>query len=790
MSERKHPMAKCEDCPLATVGRYVPSRGPEKARIAVVGEAPGRNEAAMGKPFIGPSGKLLDKVLDFHGIDKEEVLYTNAVACRPPDNGTPPKSAIAACRSRLDAELVGRDVKVAVLLGNSATESVLGQSGVTRLRIGPPKQADRFPDLRVVPTYHPAACLRQADFFPTLVTDVGKVVNEAPIWVPPQYIVADDEDSALSLLDQVAERTNRVVVDIEVDIDKDTSFDHPTRYGMLCVGIGYAKGKVLVLGETAMGSTRVRERLGALLRSVAVGAQNGKFDLAGLYPLIGDISLAFDTMLASYVFDERPGIHGLKFQGQEYLGMPDWERELDRYDAKRQGYGVIPKPVLYKYNAYDCAGTWDLWDMYEARFAKPGNQKLREVHDMLCRASNQLKFLELNGIGTDKEYLLELQEEFLAELERLGEKIDEVVKRTAVTPFDTTRKGCFLNPNSPKQIKEYLASVGINVDSTNEDTMTLLREKMPHTHTAAPFIDLLMENRKVAKGYGTYVKGILKRRYGGKVFSTYMLHGTTTGRLSSRNPNLQNIPRDKKYRRMFIPTKPENVFVHTDYSQAELRVLTYLAQDEYFRAIFNDPTRDIFDELTPVLYPYADKATMSAPEWKELRIRVKAYVYGLAYGRSEFSIADEFRIPVPEAREGMHAFFNVIPDIVKFRDKTRGDVLAGKVLETPWGRRRRFTLITNENRTAIMNEALAFLPQSTASDMTLNALIEIRPALKGIAIIRNIIHDALIAECHPEDVAHVQEVMNREMLKSAHTIVGDYVMFATDTTVGKSWGDV
>jgi len=120
----------------------------------------------------------------------------------------------------------------------------------------------------------------------------------------------------------------------------------------------------------------------------------------------------------------------------------------------------------------------------------------------------------------------------------------------------------------------------------------------------------------------------------------------------------------------------------------------------------------------------------------------------------------------------------------------RQDVRAGKDLITPWGRRRRYTLITKENEHDIMNEALAFLPQSTASDMCLQALTWLRPELRGKGFIRNTIHDALIVECHADAAKDVAELVSTRMIESAGTIVGDYVKFATDYKIGKSWGDL
>lgn len=572
---------------------------------------------------------------------------------------------------------------------------------------------------------------------------------------------------------RLREDLEEVAIDIEVDIDKDTGFDHPNQYGMLCVGISYSEDAGIVIGEEALKDKGVLEALRALLTSKRITAQNGKFDNAGLYPHLGALVLAFDTMLAHYVLDERPGIHGLEMMAIEYLGSPSWKKELDKYKGPRDGYGVIPRPVLYKYNGLDVVNTFRLKGVFEEMLAKQG---LRHVHDFLVSASNQLMYLELNGIAIDRAYLDKLTYEYTEKLEQIEAEI-------------VAAAGIPINPRSPLQIKKWFSSKKLEVDSTNEDTLKTIVDHPQASEEIKGFCRVLLKYRREHKLYSTYVKGIRKRLYRGRVYPTFLLHGTTTGRLSCRNPNLQNIPRESSIRRLFVPGREGNVFVHTDYSQAELRVLSYLAGDEYFRAIFATG-RDLFDELTPVLYPWANKEAMGPKEWKELRIRVKAYVYGLAYGRSEYSIAPEFNIPVEEAQRGMEAFFGVIPEIVAFREQTRTKVLSGEDLVTPRGRHRRFWLITDDNIKAVMNEALAFLPQSTASDMTLDALTRLRPQLRGIGFIRNIIHDAMLIECPAERAEEVAAMTNYEMQEAARRIVGDYVPFVTESTVGPSWGDV
>lgn len=793
MEGRKHPDALCEECPLYEGGRYVPSTGSGVEGIAVIGEAPGIQETRQGVPFVGPSGKLLKIVLEHHGIDPEEVFYTNATLCRPPDGKAPPQSAIRACRARLREEIDQSGVDQVVLLGNSAAESFLGRTGVTKLRVGPARRIDHRD---VVATIHPAACLRQGDQFPFLVTDIGKLKAHVPPFVEPTYVVPDSVGDCLALLDAIDQRLGAgecahnpekvLVIDIEVDIEKDAGFDHPNQYGMLCVGIGYDRHKVVVLPEGLVVEEPVLRRLRELLAKYRLVCQNGKFDLAGLYPHLGGLKLYFDTMLASYVFDERPGIHGLKWQAKEYLGAPDYDSAVKQYVGPHDGYGAIPRDKLYRYNAYDVACTFSLYEMWLQRFAESEGRGLRKVHDFLVDASNELMYVELNGISVDKAVLRELDAEYLASLGRIEGSMAEVV------PKNYDKRGG-INPRSPMQVKAFLADNGIQTPSTDADHIDLIlaQDKLPaNEDTVRRFLQLLLEHRKVAKLHGTYVKGIAKRLYGGRIYPTFLLHGTTTGRLSCRNPNLQNIPRGSGIRKEFVASKPERVLIQTDYSQAELRVLSYLAGDAYFRDIFNAGVLDVFDELTPVLYPGMERSSMSKEEWKELRIRVKAFVYGLNYGRTEFSIAREYELPVRDAILLKKRFFEVIPEIVQFQEDVWNQVQRGEELVTPLGRHRRQTLITKENRDSTRNEALAFLPQSTASDMCLQAFIWTRQETKGFAWVRNLVHDSILIETHEDDVEEVKGIVEKNMIKAAEAVVGDYVKFAVDTTVGRSWGEL
>jgi DNA polymerase-1 len=386
-------------------------------------------------------------------------------------------------------------------------------------------------------------------------------------------------------------------------------------------------------------------------------------------------------------------------------------------------------------------------------------------------------FLELNGITVDVDYNTELSHAYLGKLASMEEGLSRIV--AAATNGGTSE----INPRSPKQVKEFLHDQGIRVEKTDKDVLNGLKETLSPDSHAGMFVEGLLLHRFESKRYGTYVKGIRKRLYGGRVFTNYLLHGTTSGRLASRNPNLQNIVRDNDIRRQFVASRPGNILIQADYKQAEGRVIAWLAQDEYLRSIFADPNADLFDQLGASLYKTDQKLT------KEQRVRVKAFFYGLAFGREYYSIAVEYKLPLEEAKRDYYAFLDTIPATVEWQASIKQRVLDGEDLISPFGRRRRFALITKQTENDVFKEALSYLPQSIASDICLTALIRLRPKLRGIGFIRLTIHDALVVEAHESKLDLVSEMLRTEMVQAGREIT-EYVPFAVDVSHGRSWGDL
>lgn len=733
--------------------------------MAVVGEAPGFQEGQTGIPFTGPSGKLLDASLQYHGFNRSEVSLTNVCLCRPPDNRTPTRSEIAACSGRLQAELQELAPKQIVALGSTATQALTGSSQpITRQRVGPPRRGPSFaPGSEVIPTFHPAYCLRSQDQYPHLLHDLGKLRPELRVnWEPPTYKVFDDESNALQVLALLHRRNDdELTVDIETGLEKDFADAHVEDHTMLCVGIGYETGRVVVIGEQALMYPSVQRSLGQLLEARGIVAHNGKFDLSVLQRY-GRGRLVFDTMLASYCLDERPGTHGLKYLAVELLGAPKYDDEVTKYVGKGGSYANIPRDKLYRYNAFDVGCTQLLRDRYRTELENHG---LGGLNDFLTSLSPVLQRMEARGLSVDIPYLDYLTDHYLEGLDTLERQLDRWVA----------------NPRSPQQVKRALEELGVrNVATTNADMLEHLLTIAIHQdrEELGLFCELMLKHRREQKLYGTYVKGTRKRLYRGSVYPTFLLHGTTTGRQASRNPNLFNVPRESSIRRMFVP-REGHVYVQADYATIELRVLATLARDEYLRGIFAEG-RDIHNEFSTILY---------GPGFnKEQRVRTKAFVYGVSYGREALSIALEYGIPRAEAQKHMDSFLGAVPDVVRFRKEVKQQALHGDTdLITHFGRHRRYYLVTRDNMRDIEKEAYAFYPQSTAADICHHALLELDK--RGFDL-RLSVYDSIMAECPTEDAEDVAREMSEVMKQVAIDCFTDYVPFPVDCKIGTNWGDV
>jgi uracil-DNA glycosylase family 4 len=769
----KHPLADCQNCSLRD-RPHVPTKTPQGgADIAVIGEKPGYTEVLAQEPYVGQSGKLIKEVLRGHGIDAKQCLLTNAVSCWPEDDANPPDDAIKACKPRLIHELERSGVQRVLATGNFAARSLLQTTdGILEVRVGPPRTA-KLPSgksLVVVPTIHPAYVLRTHDAFTHLITDTGKLTAPPLKWEHPKFKVADTERKALAYI-RFLENFNNFAVDIETDFDKDVAFEHPDDTDILCVGVAYDKGHVVVFPGEILRIPIVGKLFGLLLAGARLIAQFGQFDIPVLAQFHPDIRLAADTLLEHYILDERviKRLHSLEHMAMELLGTSAWKWMTKQFTQKGQSFGAVPRDVLYFYNSIDCGTTYALDELFMPQLERLG---LLGLHEFLLRASTALMQVEREGVSVDLSYLEKLDALYTAKLATLVQPLQQWVE----------------NPNSPKQVRSALARLGIDCPSTNVRTLLDVRKGMaqhdvPEAAEVTELIERVLEYRKVAKLHSTYVEGLRKRLHQGRVHTSYLLHGTSTGRLSSRNPNLQNQPRGPEVRRLFVPSHPDNVFIKADYAQGEWRVVTILADEPYFAERFRGG-RDVAADLQEELFGNRIDKT--------LRTLTKNIAYGSWYGmilgrgdQGLYYANHILRMDPDVAHAYQVKLFQLAPKILAWQKATRQRVLDGEVLTTYKKRRRHFRLIIPQNQHEVMNECLAFIPQSTLSDMCLTALCSL--VERGYKV-RLSTHDEIVVECHADDAERISFEMAGIMSDAAKEFSTE-LPFTVETSVGRSWGD-
>lgn len=533
---------------------------------------------------------------------------------------------------------------------------------------------------------------------------------------------------------------------------------------------------------------------------------NGKFDCGKLKYLCNlDAHIDEDTMLLHYVgINEKRGTHGLKDLGQLYLQAPAWDDELDKlkkeYCKKHKitlaefHYDDIPTEILIPYMQRDCIATRRLLKVFK-KLQRPGSEF---IYRQLVRAANVYEQVELAGVRLDLDYLEDLEYQLDKEMSVAQKKLDEVAQQiwdpvlySKDSGATITRKHQKFNPNSPKQLKWMLQRVlGHSVQSTDALMMeTLLQqcdEGLIDNPLARDFIKSIMAVRKNHKYMDTYVCGlrqVMCRDF--RIRGTFNLHGTETGRLSSSNPNMQNIPRDKKIKNLLCAA-PGKVLVQLDYSQAELRVLAMLSGDPSMIKCYVDDL-DLHAQVAQDIF---------GPDFtKEQRVMAKTINFGIAYGRGPSSISANFGVSMAEARSIINKWFASKPLVKKYIDQQRAKPLKGEECVTILGRTRHF-VITDSELNHIQNEYINTPIQSAASDMTMLSLLEIYDWLHDTGLARSAqivttVHDSIILEVDddPEIVAKVATRCQEIMAETPHKFIEDCpVPFKADVEVGYSWG--
>lgn len=306
-----------------------------------------------------------------------------------------------------------------------------------------------------------------------------------------------------------------------------------------------------------------------------------------------------------------------------------------------------------------------------------------------------------------------------------------------------------------------------------------------------PIIQALLTYRTANKMLKTFGIGLLNRvEPDGRIHTSYLLHGTETGRLSSRQPNLQNIPTPRKREPVAIRASfaaPEGyTFIEFDYSQIELRLLAHFSKDEWLLDVYR-AKRDLHTEVAVAMY--GDDFT------EDERMRAKAVNFGIAYGRGADSIADEYGISVEEGQRIIDEWRGRMPKAAAFIRQTRQAVIRGRTMTSVFGRRRRFGVITRDNLNLLQNEGSNFMTQSTASDLTLRAAMALQRGIERHgwdAHVLNLVHDSILLEARLEEADEIMEYAKRTMERVPERILKPQggLVFEASGKMARTWAEL
>lgn len=530
-------------------------------------------------------------------------------------------------------------------------------------------------------------------------------------------------------------------------------------------------------------------------------AHNGKFDALWCWVQFGvRIRLDFDTMLSHFLLDENSR-HGLKYLAQVLLGAPDWEVDLDT----KQGASSFLK--LSKYLAHDLYYTRELRFKLGKMMNKEPSVKDVFKHIMMPSA-NLFTEIEYDGVYIDMDQFdsaeLALRERYEESLSKLKqwEPADLVDKRGRPVPF---------NWGSPTQLANLLFDrlripVVEKTKAGGRSTSESVLKRINH-----PMVIDLLAFREAKQQLSFFIDGwkpyLHKRHDGYYLHPSFKLHGTVTGRLSCENPNLQQVPRDKRIRSLI--SAPEGwVLIECDLSQIELRIAAELANerkmihafvngiDVHWLTAISEISRggglrelvldtastwyqkkiaDYSDAIDALLKMGPDEAVSINGEWKEYRKKAKAvnfgYLYGMWWKKFKDYARDSYGVNITDeqAQDSRESFFDNYPDLPDWHDNQRAFARRHGYVVTLSGRKRRLPDAMKRGndhevkmaRQAAERQAINSPVQSFANDLNLMSALELRSEYgRNIVRICGTVHDAILLRVRVE---YAEEVYNRLM---------------------------
>jgi DNA polymerase I len=549
-----------------------------------------------------------------------------------------------------------------------------------------------------------------------------------------------------------------------------------------------AEGGGLFGSEKTAGQINLQDavaRLKPLLEnpSVLKIGQNLKYDLQVLKRYGTDIRPIDDTMLLSYAIESGENGHGMDEMSMKHLShKPISFKEVAGSGKSAISFAQVPLDRATAYAAEDADVTLRLWQLLKPRLLK--KQKVTVYETLERPLVPVLENMEHEGILVDRAVLAKLSNEFANSQGKIELTIHELA-------------GERFNIGSPKQLGDILfgkmalpggRKTATGAWSTDSDMLEDL---------AAQGIELarrVVDWRQLAKLRSTYTDALPTyiNPTTGRVHTSYSMASTSTGRLSSSEPNLQNIPvrteEGRRIRTAFIAPSGHKL-ISADYSQIELRILAHVADIPQLKKAFADGL-DIHAMTASEMFNVPIEGMDSA-----VRRRAKAINFGIIYGISAFGLANQLSISREEAGDYIRTYFSRFPGIKTYMEDTKKSARANGYVETIFGRRCHFARINSPNASerAFMERAAINAPiQGAAADIIRRAMIRMQEALDAAKLSAKMllqVHDELIFEVVDAEIEKTMDVVKQVMVKAPEPVVKLSVPLQVDARAAMNWDE-
>ena len=515
--------------------------------------------------------------------------------------------------------------------------------------------------------------------------------------------------------------------------------------------------------------------------NVTIIMHNAKFDLKVLYNTgfeqIFDGCKLYDTMVTAWLLNPGRSGYSLEYLGETVLGLKGIE--FNDIVKKGQTFADVPLEQAYRYAAEDADFTYQLGLKLREPFEADKTQVLKKLLMMEMQVLPILTKMELTGIHLDSAELNTYNKELTQQIALVEQNIYKEV-------------GHEFNIASPKQLQTVLfeerhLKTGKKT-KTGYSTDTSVLEELA---AVDPVPRMILEYRELAKINSTYVETLPKLTdKDGRIHTDFVQTGTATGRLSCRDPNLQNIPvrtdAGRKIRAAFTAPKGK-VLISADYAQIELVVLAHLSADKNMCKAFNDGT-DVHKATAALIYNVPPEHVTP-----EMRRTAKTINFGVIYGMSSFRLANDLGISRTQAAQFIDNYFRMYADVDRFiKETVAGAEQTGKVT-TIFGRSRPIIGINSRNKVekaAAERIAVNSPVQGSAADIVKKAMINVTSALdqaKSPARLLLQVHDELIFEC-PDDKSTIDATVTLIKDKMEHAVELN-VPLRVSIEYGKNWGE-